>query len=291
MNLDQMSPLTHSDNQGRDVATISNLTVEANLVYLTAKEPAPRSYYREGNDLAERIGQYENVRVAIRDARAATSDPSLDIEGFVLRQVRTDVTDFLDDDQIRNIYHAEVERLVKAETGATKVVVFDHTIRIEREGDEQLGQRAPVRLVHNDYTEKSGPQRVRDLLPPDEAKLWLSGRFAEFNVWRPLRGPVQSLPLAIADAQSVLPDDLVTADLVYPDRVGEIYHAVHSPGHRWYYAPEMAADEVLLFKGYDSAEDGRARFTLHTAFELPERPANAPARESIEIRALASFVD
>ena len=95
------------------------------------------------------------------------------------------------------------------------------------------------------------------------------------------------MPLAICDASSVAPDDLVRADLIYPDRVGEIYNAVYSPDHRWFYVSEMQTDEVLLFKGYDSDTDGLARFTLHTAFDLKSTPADAPPRESIEVRALA----
>ena len=81
----------------------------------------------------------------------------------------------------------------------------------------------------------------------------------------------------------------VAADLVYPDRTGEIYYASWNPLHRWVYFPEMQADEALLIKGYDSRDDGRARFTLHTAFDDPTTPADAAPRESIEIRALVFF--
>jgi hypothetical protein len=130
---------------------------------------------------------------------------------------------------------------------------------------------------------------VRDLLDAERARTWLDGRVAEFNLWRPIRGPVRSMPLAICDAASVVPDDLVTAELVYPDRVGEIYNAVHSDDHRWFYASDMRANEVLLFKGYESETDGRARFTLHTAFDIASSPGAARPRESIEIRALAYF--
>jgi hypothetical protein len=45
----------------------------------------------------------------------------------------------------------------------------------------------------------------------------------------------------------------------------------------------------LLIKGFDSMEDGRARFTAHAAFEDSTAPALAPARESIEARALVFY--
>ena len=261
--------------------------LEAEVFYLAAREPAPRAYYREGSDVAERTARYEPYRVAVQNAREVAESLSLDREGFVLLDRKSAVSDFYDEDRISGIYYTEVEQLVMEETGAKEVVVFDHTVRVQRADGETIGQRAPVRLVHNDYTHRSGPQRVRDLLDDERAQRWLGGRVAEYNLWRPIRGPVMSMPLAILAADSVAPDDLVTADLIYPDRSGEIYNAVHNPNHRWFYVPAMQANEALLFKGYDSKMDGRARFTLHTAFELPSSPTNAPSRESIEIRALA----
>src|SRR5258708_79084 len=152
------------------------------------------------------------------------------------------------------------------------------------------GLRAPVQLVHNDYTEKSGPQRVRDLLGAVEAEARLQRRFAEYNVWRPISsGPVRTMPLALADASSIARGDLVTADLVYSDRTGAIYHGLYNPAHRWFYFPEMARDEAVLIKCYDSLKDGRARFSLHSAFDDPTPPADAPSRESIEVHSFAFF--
>jgi hypothetical protein len=147
--------------------------------------------------------------------------------------------------------------------------------------------------MHVDYTAKSGPQRVKDLLGEEEAeRLAASGaRIIQLNVWRPIRGPVERSPLALADASSVRAEDLIATDQVFPDRVGEIYHLAHNPAQRWYYAPRMTVDEVLLIKGWDSLDDGRARFTPHGAFDLPDTPAAAAPRESIEVRALAVIED
>ena len=88
----------------------------------------------------------------------------------------------------------------------------------------------------------------------------------------------------MADATTLRTDDLIATDQVFPDRIGEIYHVAHDPAQRWYYAPRMNRDEVLLIKGWDSRDDGRARFTPHTAFTVPDTPADAPPRESIEVR-------
>ena len=96
-------------------------------------------------------------------------------------------------------------------------------------------------------------------------------------------------PLALADAQSVAAENLVATDLIYSDRVGEIYEVTHSPEQRWVSFPRMTPDEVLLIKGYDSLADGTARFTPHTAFDDPTTPANAAPRESIESRMLVFY--
>jgi hypothetical protein len=142
--------------------------------------------------------------------------------------------------------------------------------------------------VHNDYTDWSGPQRVRDLYP-DEADRLLAGRMAIIQAWRPIVGPLQRDPLAICDARSLGPDDLIAAERRHEDRIGEIYHVAHRATQRWYYFPEMTREEVLIFKCFDSLCDGRARFTAHGSFEDPNSPPNAPPRESIEIRTFAFF--
>jgi hypothetical protein len=129
---------------------------------------------------------------------------------------------------------------------------------------------------------------LRDLLP-DEAAALLKHRFAIINVWRPIRGPVRESPLAVCDARSLQPDDFVAGDLIYPQRRGEIYAVTFRPTHHWYYFPHMQPDEALLLKCYDSAADGRARFTAHTAFDDPTSPPDAAPCESIETRGFVFF--
>ena len=145
--------------------------------------------------------------------------------------------------------------------------------------------------MHNDFTDQSGPRRAADVLRAAgiDPAILEGQRFALVNLWRPIRGPVQESPLAFCDAGSIAAVDFVTADLVYPDRVGEIYQFRHRPEHRWYYFPRLAVDEALLIKCYDSATDGPARFTAHSAFDDPTSPADAPPRESIEVRTLVLY--
>jgi hypothetical protein len=266
--------------------------VDAQLSYLLPMKDKPRRYqYDPPPGVPVSNSDYEWRNVPIRDIRAVASDLSLDREGAALKQHRSAVRDFYDDEEVQRVYYGEMERLVAEATGARRVVVFDHTVRRRVNGanDGQDGvARQPVPRVHNDYTENSGPQRVRDLLP-DEADRLLQGRFAIINVWKPIRGPLQDAPLAVCDARSAKAQDYVATDLIYRDRVGETYQIVFNPAHRWLYASQMSEHEVLLIKCYDSARDGRARFTPHASFEDPTAPADMLPRESIEIRTLVFY--
>ena len=188
-------------------------------------------------------------------------------------------------------FYPQVIDFVKAHTGARRVVVFDHTLRRRLPADlsaQTTIQRPAVLLVHSDYTVHSGPQRVRDILP-DEADALLSRRVAFYNVWKPLFRRVEELPLAMCDATSHDPQDMLRMELKYRERTGEIYVMRYSPKHRWVYFPFMERDQAVLLKTYDSETDGRARFMGHSAFEDPDTAPDAQKRESIEVRTMAFF--
>ena len=276
-----------------NTAAIEHLPrVTAPLRYLEPTREKPRSLeYDPPPGVPRTTAVYREHTVEIRDVRPVASTLSLEHEGFQLLTAPTSVRNFEDETAIRTRYYAETISLLEELTGASRVVVFDHTVRRRVPGatDRSTGiPRQPVPRVHNDYTVKSGPQRVRDLLG-DEADTLLQKRFSVINVWRPIRGPVQDSPLAVSDARSVAEDDLVATDLIYPDRTGEVYYVKFNPEHKWFYAPAMRSDEVMLIKCYDSVADGRARFVPHSAFVDPTTPAGSPPRESIELRTLVFY--
>ena len=226
-------------------------------------------------------------QVEIRDGRAGTF--SLDANGFAFVEHKTAVEDFFDKGELERVYYPEVAALIGRVSGAKRVHVFDHTLRSGDEAEREARLvREPVLSAHNDYTEWSGPNRVRELMG-DEAEKLLEHRFAIIQVWRAINQPIESNPLAVADAKSVQPDDLLIAERRYPHRIGQTYRLKYNPQHRWYYFPRMRRDEALVFKVYDSEKDGRARFTPHTSFDDPATPPGAPPRQSIEARALAFF--
>jgi hypothetical protein len=262
--------------------------VTADLNYLTPSLDRPRTFTYDppaGEPRSNIVP--EPHALPIQDIRPISEAVSLDREGFALVGQKSLVKDFYDEDEVRNVYYPEAERLIKAATGADRVFIFDHTVRKRVPGADVRdgGPRQPVARVHVDHTEKSGPQRVRDLIP-DEAEELLKGRVQIINLWRPIRGPLLDSPLAVCDARTVKPGELVASDLVYPHRVGETYSVRYNPDHRWFYVPKMTVDEILLLKCFDSKTDGRARFAPHSAFADPTTPADAPPRESIELRTL-----
>jgi hypothetical protein len=234
-------------------------------------------------------GAQEAKKVTIDDGRRLARELSLDRNGFMLVRHPTAMKDFFDSAELKRVYYSEMERLVRELTGAARTVMFDHTLRSGDEAEREARLiREPVLNAHNDYTEWSGPQRVRDLLPK-EAESLLQKRLAIVQVWRAINQPIRSNPLALADARSVAVEDLLVSERRYPDRVGQTYRLKYNPAHRWFYFPELARDEAIVFKVYDSATDGRARFTPHTSFADPATPPGAPPRQSIEARVLAFF--
>ena len=264
----------------RDVTTSLNYLGEVNEQLFTYAYDSPPGQPKTNVTMVPRP-------VVVHDARCLNPLPTVDREGFALVRQRSRLENFYNEDQVRRVYYPECERLLSDWTGAPRVVVFDHIVRNASRASEK-GIKLPATAVHNDYTASSGPQRLRDLLPREAAEL-LRHRFAIINVWRPLRGPVLDSPLGVCDARSIAPGDLVPNARIYPNRRGEIQAVKFNSAHRWYYFSEMQPEEALLLKCYDSAEDGRARFTAHSAFLDPTAPPDSGPRESIETRALVLF--
>jgi hypothetical protein len=234
-------------------------------------------------------GKFEDRVLALINGREFADKLSLDKEGFLITDHVSDVEDYYDETAIETTYYDECVSLVKKFTGADRVEIFDHTYRNQDpEKRDKLGTGAPVLTVHNDYTDWSGPKRVRDILP-DEADELLKHRYVMVNVWRPLIEPVLTDPLVLCDASTMAEKDLIASDHIYPDRRGETYRVAYADGQRWMYFPEMTKSEAVLIKCFDTETDGRARLSAHGAAKLVDEPADFIPRESIEVRTIAFF--
>ena len=264
-------------------------TIQASVNYITEDGEKLFTYTGGPGSTDVRTGGTPDVRtVTMHNGRLVPSGFALEHNGFRFLPHDTTMRDFFDEDEIARVYYPEMEALIKRETGAARVVVFDHTLRTaDDEMREAKKIREVVRRVHNDYTEWSGPQRVRDLMG-GEAEGLLKKRFAIMPCWRPIRHPVETFPLGMCDARSMEFDDFVISERRYPNRIGQTYAVKYNPKHQWYWFPLMRRDEALVFKVFDSEKNG-ARWTAHTAFDIPSPPPNARPRDSIEIRTLAFF--
>jgi len=277
--------MTDTMVQDRTVKGILQFTVP------TGETPVTQVSDTGGGRSDPKTGQYEMKEVTIHDGRPTADQLDMEVQGYEFLKSDTAVTDFTDSEQVKEIYYPELEKLLLEATGAEKVVIFDHTIRIgDPEKRDALGVRDPVRSAHNDFTDQSAPQRVRDLLPEAEAEERLGRRYTSVNVWRPLTGPVKTDPIAICAWDSIDDKDMIPSERVYNNRVGGILNLSYNPEQEWTYFPDMERDEVILLKCFDSERDGRARWTAHAAFEDPNGPdPSLPARESIEVRTLIFY--
>ena len=252
--------------------------VEAVLNYAVDTGEKPVTHTAVLNSTpALRTGKHEAHRATILNGRPMARDLSMDREGFVFVPHDTRVTDFYDEDELRSVYYPEIEALVKQQTGASRVVIFDHTLRAQDEGIRaERKVREPNRSVHNDYTEWSAPKRVRDLLPADEAEALLQGRFAIIQVWRPTRNPVRTNPLAIADARSLRTEELIPSQRSYPGRIGETYQITYSPEHRWFYFPGHDPERGHRLQGVRFREGRTGAVHRPHLLRRPHVPAGCP---------------
>ena len=272
-------------------------TVQANFNYTKDVLPKLTELYFYDTLKAEGIHEPgdDPHTMTVHDGWSQKDRFTLDRSGFSVESFTSAYSDSWEDESlVREKFYPEVVDFVKKTLGAKRVLVFDHTIRTQKNVNKKLtqetntSQRAPVMLVHCDYTSESGPTRVRQLLP-EEAEDLLTRRVQFINVWKPLN-KVEERPLAMCDAATAAGDDFFKLHLRYRDRDGENYVMKYSDKQRWWYLPEMTPDEVILLKTYESEEkEGMARFVGHTAFEDPETKEGATPRESVEVRTIAFY--
>ncbi|SMY29883.1 unnamed protein product [Zymoseptoria tritici ST99CH_1A5] len=275
-------------NKGKEVRASFNYTKDLGEklteIYFY-EDPKAVNIHEPGDDPFE---------VAVHNGWDRVADFSVDKEGFAVKDFNPSFPNnaFNDDSAVRDKFYPEVVEFLKKELGAKRVLVFDHTIRTKANQAKPItdqsntSQRAPVALVHCDYTAESGPVRVKQLLP-DEADDLLARRTAFINVWKPLN-KVEEYPLAMCDVTSSPPEDFFKLYLRYQDRTGENYVMRRNEKHDWVYFPDMTPDKSILLKTYDSDKQ-RAQFVGHSAFVDPTSKPDAPARESVEIRTICFF--
>lgn len=283
----------------------------------------------EGINIDKKEMQIINARDSL-----ARNNISIDSKGFEIinSNIQNLGIDFFDNNEVLNKYYNHCADFIKDRTGATSVYAFDHNIRsasgkksktMIKDGQQVQG---PAHIVHGDYTLTSAPERFNQLAKPvrkndtfrsiiGESNSLLSqelvdttlldGRFAIINLWRNIvEEPVEVNPLALCDASTVSPEDLVVFEIHYADRIGENYFAKHNKNHDWYYFDKMTKNEALLIKQWDShgaiaktngkladneSFDKPCTFSFHSAFEDPSTREDAPDRWSMEVRCIVIY--
>jgi len=271
--------------------------VTTKLTYLRPPHDGARAYQtinaNPKTGERDRNIKHEAHDMKIENVRGKEDLYSLDNAGFQFYTRPTNFRDFRDDKRVHEEYYPESIELIKELTGASRVVIFDHTRRLHNPGevDDSPDRRQPVAQAHVDQTTASSIARVHRHLPPADAPALLRRRFQIINLWRPIGNPAIDWPLALCDYRSVNPkQDTFPVALVYPDREGETMGVSYNPKHEWKYKYGMTPDDIVLIKCFDSLQDGSvALFTPHTGFEDPTTPKDAPLRESIELRALVFY--
>ncbi|TFK61300.1 hypothetical protein BDN72DRAFT_849814 [Pluteus cervinus] len=272
-------------------------TTTASLKFSTEPPNGDRAYVHINADAATGK-QNKNTatgdhNIVIENIRGQEHLYNLDTAGFQIGHHPANHKTFTNDVDVENEYYPESIDLIKKVTGASKVVLFDHTIRRRRPGeiDSNPQKRQPVSLAHVDQTKKAAIARVHRHLPPSEAPSLLEKRFQIINLWRPINNPAVDWPLSLCDYRSVDPaKDVFPVALIYPDREGETMAVKYNPDQKWKYFYGVAPEEYILIKCFDSLQDGSVSlFTPHTGFEDPATPPGAPLRESIELRALVFY--
>jgi hypothetical protein len=259
------------------------MTLEAIIAYSGRGITRPR-YFANAHERDELAIEFHPMPIA--NARVARA--TIDREGFQLLSHRSAVADFTDPDEVVAVHPGEIEALVRSATGAARVVVTGAGLLrfSERSGQAgSLNNSTPARFAHVDVSDATAVRFA------ERSAAGHYSRFAHYNVWRAISGPPQDVPLALCDARSVRPGDLIPAEAVFdepgkPEWSFEGLIVAHNPAHRWYWFPDLVRDEAILFKTFDS-DPARAHCVPHVAFDHPCCPADAPPRVSIEMRAVA----
>jgi len=259
--------------------------VTGELGFSQASDFRPRFF---ANDHSRDELNITQIAVPIEDMRKRASPPSLDIEGFCLKPHKSTVRNFRDPDEVASVHAKEIRQLLLDVTGADEVTINGAgVLRFSEKSREAgaLNNSLPARFTHIDVSDTTAAEFYERTRPDNGRRV---RRSAHYNVWRVLSAPPQDVPLAVCDARSLSPEDLIAADALF-DQDGEILFSFeallvrHNPRQAWAYFSDMRTNEALVFKTHDSDPE-RAHHVPHGAFDDPTCPSDVLPRASIEMR-------
>jgi len=230
--------------------------------------------------------------VSIRDLRERLHLFSYDKNGFTVLNMESKLTpdDFYNQVLVESVYYNEIKELLLGYFGAQRVEIMEHVIRkrhpefpVSTGEDYQYTQ--PTSIVHVDYTLSSALDASRDYLKIDSSRY---ERSECVNIWKPLWGPLTDWPLAVCDAESVDPTDLVASDVVTRTGFTENALVYFNPRHEWYYLNGQIASELVIFRQADTRAASQIGVP-HSGFQNVQSDPHERPRESIETRAMIYY--
>ncbi|RMJ13912.1 hypothetical protein CDV36_006397 [Fusarium kuroshium] len=228
--------------------------------------------------------------VPIHDLRPLKGKLSLDREGFMIADINTSMgyEDYFDQEKLKATYMPEIKLFLKEKLGVRAAYIHECVIR---QSDGKAGHSGsfgqPIPNVHTDYTHDYALELIEQLTgDKKKAETIKKSRIQMLNIWKPLRGPLRSWPLALCDLQSLDREDVVTFDEVHATAVLESQQVVYNPSQKWYYLPNQEPNELIVFKSMDTEVRGEV---AHGSFYDPKCPKDEPPRESIEMRILVVY--
>ena len=284
--------------------------IKTTLTYATDDKTRPYFYaYERTEDERKKTPHRESdfggtssaIEVVVKDARS--EEICLDKNSFELvKQITSlNTNDFYNNpEKIIDVYYPEMAAKIKDVTGAAHVEVFHHQVRNEAKNNGNVQNlntsiQGYAMGIHSDTHPQAAEELFKQYANSDKTKHLTKGRFLYINAWRNISDdPIGNNHLAVCDESSLVkPDDYITCDLFMQGNQVLQYRLSdrNSYQHRWYYYSRMKKDEVILFKQWDSDRNLLGRLCFHTAFLDPNAPKDTPARESIEVRAIAYFPD
>jgi hypothetical protein len=253
------------------------------------------------NPPAQRRPPPDYGAIEIADGRAL--DPQLseaqrfERNGFVILDHATEVGDW--DADIARVYHPEIDTLVRDRLFAGVRVEVQQGPVVVRRGRDTSAPYAGG--VHSDGPLTPGhyAENVAAFAGPQAEHWWKAQYdrpdargFVQVDFWRPtnMHEPLRHMPLALCRPGSLAVADIVPTEMIgiAPDRRKSRHLVLRfNQAQQWFYFPEMRTDEVLAFKLGEFWKDDDAaapQNVFHTAFELPDTPADAERRQSCEHR-------
>jgi hypothetical protein len=223
------------------------------------------------------------TEVEVQDLRDGDIKVNFFDDGITFENHDSQISKFDDSPEWVEDYDRELTSLLKETIGAKEVIVFDHTVRV----DDPNADRKPARNVHNDYSIKGANQRLLDLVGLEKASEFNNNHFGFVNIWRPVEQVIMTSPLGFIRPSSIRPEDWMTIELVYPNRIGQILGVASDQDHEWFYMSKMSPSEVAIFNIYDNKTIPSLG---HSALDIVESESTQKiVRKSIESRTLIRY--